>query len=173
MRRNYMKRMGACIVLSACILVGSTYAGAPGSKEDPLVTKSYVDDQVKDLQEAMGQGNYGVLEEQLAAQSLLIEELRKQLETTAQPAQTYELITIAAGGTLIAEQGTEMILRAGKANIMGSYNGGVQDVTEGVDLQHGQEAPKYHLLISPRTEGRGLFAETEIIVMVRGGYTIQ
>ena len=166
-----MKKLVTCVALSSLILVGSAYAADPGSKEDPIVTKSYVDDKVA---------------AELKAQETALASLKAELETMQQTMQqmgstatptpthaTYELVTIPAGYSIIGEQGTEMILRAGRALVRGTETGGVQDVTDGIDLADGALAPKYHLMIMPRTENRGIIAETEIIVMVRGGYTIQ
>ena len=167
-----MKRIIASIAISTVILGGSIYAADPGSKEDPLVTKSYVDSKIEGLRE--DKTSTTELEKKLNEQQQLIDLLFNEISNIqGGEKSTYELVTIGEGQTLVGEQGTEIILRAGKARVVGSANGGVQDVTDGVDLKHGQDAPKYHLTIIPRTEGRGLFAETEIIVMVRGGYTIQ
>ncbi|MGL4799603.1 MAG: hypothetical protein ACRCWY_09465 [Cellulosilyticaceae bacterium] len=171
-----MKKMATSIALCTLLLAGTTYAAVnqAGSKEDPLVTKSYVDKQIA----AMGGSSSSTshLAEQIKAQQDLLDILLEQvsgLQSGTTSGAKYELVTIPQGSSIIGEQSSEMILRGGRGKIVGSANGGVQDVTDGVDLQHGVAAPKYHLMIIPRTEGRGIFAETEIIVMVRGGYTIQ
>lgn len=171
-----MKKIVVGIAISTLILAGTTYGAIsdPGSKEDPIVTKSYVDKKIAEL--GGSNSNTSYLEEQVKAQQqvldLLLEQMN-QLQPGASSNQTYELVSMSQGQRIIGDQGTEMILRSGKGSVIGSINGGIQDVTEGVDLQDGDSAPKYHLMIIPRTEGRGIFAETDIIVMVRGGYTIQ
>ncbi len=83
-----------------------------------------------------------------------------------------QVVTVPAGRTLTCEAGTEVILRAGRATAVGSSLGGLSDVTAGKDIQTGQAVTANHLLITPRTDGRGLRAATECIVMVRGPFSV-
>ena len=81
------------------------------------------------------------------------------------------VVNLPAGGKLVCEAGTEIVLRAGRATAMGSPLGGLADVTAGKDVQTGQPVSPNHLLIVPRNDGRGLQAVTDCILMVRGPYT--
>ena len=67
-------------------------------------------------------------------------------------------------------------MRSGNAVIYTEVASGVADLTDGKDLLNGQVAPKNHLLSFPR-EGRGIQVKegqtSNLIVMVRGGYTIK
>ncbi|MGE5484561.1 MAG: hypothetical protein ACM3X4_06060 [Ignavibacteriales bacterium] len=85
---------------------------------------------------------------------------------------SLQVVTVPAGKTLTCEAGTEIVLRAGKATAVGSDLGGLSDVTAGKDIQTGQAVTANHLLIVPRSDGRGLRASTEIVVMVRGAYAV-
>ena len=85
---------------------------------------------------------------------------------------TFEIVDVPAGKTIYGKQGAEMIIRSGEGRIVASLAGGVQDVTDGVDLAADVIAPKNNLLIIPREDGRGIFANKAMTIMVRGGYTI-
>jgi len=83
------------------------------------------------------------------------------------------VVDVPAGGRLIADAGTELILRAGQATAIDSPLGGLANVTAGHDLKRGEHIPANHLLIIPRGDGRGLLAVTDVIVLVRGGYRLE
>ena len=75
---------------------------------------------------------------------------------------------------LIGDAGSEIILRSGSATAITSPSGGLSDVTAGTDITEGKPIPANHLLIIPRSDGRGIFVtKNSTFVMVRGGYTIR
>jgi hypothetical protein len=115
----------------------------PGSEQDPLVSKSYVDAR--------------------------LEAFLSQLSVGAE----MTVVELGAGQKLIAGAGTEIIVRGGSAVIIDSELGGLCDVTEGKDLRKGEPAPANHLLLVPRDDGRGIQAIGAAIVMVRGAYTVE
>ncbi len=82
------------------------------------------------------------------------------------------VIQIKAGQTLTAEGGAEIILRSGQATVVETTNG-LADVTQGKDLTRGTTVPLNHLLIVPRSDGRGIKALTDGFVMVRGVFTVK
>ncbi|MGI6746978.1 MAG: hypothetical protein ACOX4V_01820 [Anaerovoracaceae bacterium] len=140
-----MKRV-ITLVIVITILALTVVAAAsetPGSKEDPVVTKSYVDNQIARL---MGSGG---------------------------STETYKAIMLTAGQKLIGHEGTEVILRSGEATAIDNGVNGISDVTGAMDLMTGQKVAQNHLLLIPRSDGRGIQATTEIWVMVRGTYTIE
>lgn len=157
--------------LMTFVVVATTLYAADsglGTTDDPLVTKSYVDQKV-----AESSKNPEVKEE-LEAQQLLIETLLNELEAVkAQKSSTYEVVTVKEGQAILGKDGSEIIIRGGEAIVIGSDAGGLQDMTEGVDVSDNMMAPKFHLLIVPREDGRGLLATKTLTVMVRGGYTLQ
>lgn len=107
-------------------------APEPGSEQDPLVSKSYVDDYVQ-----------------------------------------LRVVTLAAGQQLIGDGGTEIILRGGKTTAIGTAAGGLSDLTGGKDLVTGVTVPPNHLLLVPRSDGRGVKAVTDAILLVRGPHSIR
>lgn len=132
-----MRKIRIVAVLSLCLLTLFVFQGAfagesvPGSEEDPLVSRSYVD---------------------------------KRLN--------FEVLNVQEGETLFCSAGTEVILRSGQASAVDSPNGGLADVTSGQDIRQGEGVTANHLIIVPRDDGRGLFALTDIIVMIRGSYSL-
>lgn len=91
----------------------------------------------------------------------------------AEPAPTWQVITLQKGEKLFAKAGCELILRAGKAYAMASVDGGVADLTEGVDLTTGTQVTTNHHLLVPRSDGRGLSFVESSYLMVKGDYEIK
>ncbi len=159
------KKMKLGMIMLATLVVGSSvYAakGDAGSSNDPLVTKSYVDSKVTQLQKTV--------EVQASMIDLLAQEINNMGK---EESSGYEVVTVPAGQSIVGKQGTEIIVRSGNGQVLASDGGGLQDMTEGTDLLGGSEIPKYHLVIIPREDGRGIYATKDLIVMVRGGYNIQ
>lgn len=159
------KKMKLGMIMLATLVVGSSvYAakGDAGSSNDPLVTKSYVDSKVTQLQKTV--------EVQASMIDLLTQEINNMGK---EESSSYEVVTVPVGQSIVGKQGTEIIVRSGNGQVLASDGGGLQDMTEGTDLLGGSEIPKYHLVIIPREDGRGIYATKDLIVMVRGGYNIQ
>lgn len=154
----------------AVLSVGTVYAADSliGTENDPVVTKSYVDK----LFASVTGGSNSQLEQKIAEQEQLIELLIQQVGTLQESASGFQIVTVQAGSTIYGKQGSEMIIRSGQGSIVASAAGGVQDVTDGVDLAGGQNAPNNNMLIIPREDGRGIRATKTMVIMVRGGYTI-
>lgn len=159
------------IALGIIVLSVSTVYAADsliGTDNDPVVTKSYVDK----LFASVTGGSNSQLEAKVAEQQQLIELLLKQVGELQDNASGFQIVTVQAGSTIYGKQGSEMIIRSGQGTIIASAGGGVQDVTDGVDLSGGQAAPNNNMLIIPREDGRGIRASKTMVIMVRGGYTI-
>mgnify|MGYP000872864204 FL=1 len=144
-KEEQMKRVVASVIVIVLLALTAVAAaaGTPGSEEDPVVTKSYVDNQIARLTGSGGS------------------------------AETYKAVQLTAGQRLIGNEGTEVILRSGEATAIDNGANGVSDVTGAMDLMTGKSISQNHLLLIPRSDGRGIQATTEIWVMVRGAYTIQ
>lgn len=156
-----MKRIGQLLTVVVCVALG-VYIGShlnlnanglvdpnmPGTANDPLVTKSYVDQAIRNA--AGGAPGTG----------------------TAQSGMN--VIQLTPGQRLMAGEGAEFVVRVGKAVAFSSDTNGIPDLTGGQDLASGTAIPLNHLLWFPR-EGRGIQpAATEsntIFVMVRGPYS--
>lgn len=82
---------------------------------------------------------------------------------------------VLVGTRIIADAGTEIILRYsnGQTTAIASNLGGLSDVTGGYDIQNGQAIPANHLLIIPRSDGRGVTIASHSIFMIRGSYRVE
>jgi hypothetical protein len=146
---------GLVVLLITCYAV---FAAVPGSEDDPLVSKSYIEEtiipQIKEyIDDKISRlnGNNG--------------ENISSIE--------FAVVSVTNGQSLIGQGGTELILRMGTANIIATEKGGIADVTAGTDLSNGVKMPSNHLLIIPLSDGRGLKATSDILVMVKGSYVLE
>ncbi len=155
MKRRRLKFMITAVVLSVCTMFTVVLAD-PGTEGDPLISKSYIDDYLLPKIEQMidskiaglGGGN-----------------------SQAASAEVFEVVSLKAGEKVICSAGAELILRMGKATIVATEKGGLADTTAGYDLADGMAMPPNHLLIVPVSDGRGVVATTDVLVMIKGGYS--
>lgn len=85
----------------------------------------------------------------------------------------WKVADLKTGQVLTGRAGSELILRRGQAAVVDTTGNGIPDVTAGVDIHAGDVAPINHLLVIPREDGRGIKAMSPVVVMYRGGATIQ
>ena len=146
MELNLKKRL-VIIITAGFILAGASYMlAAPGGEDDPIITLSYI-------------------------KQVLIPSITDQIKEICAP--EFKVVDIEAGKNVICGAGTELILRKGSAKIIATQKGGIANVTAGVDLPHDAEVPANSLLIVPLPDGRGIAAVDDVIVMIKGEYTIQ
>jgi hypothetical protein len=170
--------LGLFLLVSIAVVTFSIYSSTsadgvaiqPGSVDDPMVTKSYVDEQVK-LQVA-AQINAQVATE-VAAQ---MEKFKKDLPAAGSGGgAALTVVQLAAGQTLMAEAGSELIVRNGYVTAVSTDGNGIPDVTGGKDIAAKSAIALNHLLIFP-TDQRGIKPVPNkkdlIFVMVRGGYKL-
>lgn len=92
---------------------------------------------------------------------------------TVKTEMSFSVVSLKAGQQIVGDAGCEMILRQGKATIFSTEKGGISDVTLGGDHPNGSNMPANHLLIVPVGDGRGITAETDVLVMVKGKYAVK
>ncbi|OQB13234.1 MAG: hypothetical protein BWY15_01864 [Firmicutes bacterium ADurb.Bin193] len=137
-------------ILISAMLVGIIGFGtgvmlaAPGDESDPVVTLSYIE-------------------------SVLMPSVTKQIEQS----QAFQVVNVGQDKRVICEAGTELVLRMGKATVISSEKGGLADITSGVDLQNGSAVPLNSLLIVPLSDGRGVVTQSDVILMIKGKYTVE
>lgn len=154
----------ALLTIMTLAVVGGTVSSAagaePGTSGDPVVSQSYVDAKVADLNNQIS-----ALKQQIS---------QGTSGTSGQPqAAKFQVIgPVAPGKKIITGESTEIVLRSGTATAIGSQYGGVADLITGTDLQTGSNVPVNHLLLVPRDDGRGIAITSEAWVLIRGSYTI-
>ena len=156
-KRYIIFRLGA-LAAAVCALATVVLA-EPGASDDPLISKSYIENQ---LMPQIKQ----YIESRLA-------EVGGGSGAAAGTADKFNVVNASAGQQIICSAGTELILRMGSASVIATEKGGIADTTDGFDLADGAFMPSNHLLIVPVSDGRGVRATTDIIVMIKGGYTVK
>lgn len=172
------------VTTAAVLLAGGVWAGSllnvtaegagvgsqPGTADDPVVTKSYVDQQI---QKAL---SGGAITTPVATATPSPSSAPTATTSPTTSSNESVIVDVKPGQTLIASAGAEFIVRAGKAVIFSQDANGVADLTDGKDLLNGVAAPTNHLLSFPRN-GRGITVQEGqtlgLVVMVRGGYTLK
>lgn len=130
-------------------------SSSPGNVDDPIVTKSYVDQSVA---------------------KLVKEELEKLGSGGSSSSAKLEVVTVPWGSKVIVEDGGELIVRSGKAIAYSTDANGLSDMTDGLDIAPGKPVAANHLILFPRG-GRGVEADPKqakgLIVLVRGAYQLK
>lgn len=147
---------GIIFILISAILTVNIVMAEPGGEDDPIISLSYIQNTVIPEIKAY-------IDEKIASVS----------GSSQGVATSFNVVEISKGQRLIADAGCELILRMGKATIIATQKGGIADVTSGFDRGHNTEMPSNHHMIVPVGDGRGIVADTNIIVMVKGGYSIK
>ncbi|MDQ7788817.1 MAG: hypothetical protein RDU41_02055 [Clostridia bacterium] len=141
-----MKRIILLSTVALLLGIGlffSVYASAdrsePGTSADPLVTKSFVEEYVQ-----------------------------KQLSQAPSGGGAWQIVTLSPGQVFLGGEGTEFIVRGGQAIVVDPTGSGIPSLTSGTNLANGRSMPANHLGLIPRKDGRGLKANTSVIIMYRG-----
>lgn len=143
-------------ILTMTLVIGFG-AGSPGSEDDPIVTKGYVDSVVEKLKESFGKD---------------IEAVKADVKKASGGSTGWEVVRVPGKTTVVGETGTEMILRSGSATAVDNGKNGISDLTGGKDLRMGNNITQNHLLLIPGSDGRGIKTVGECFVMINGGYTL-
>ncbi|GHV45542.1 hypothetical protein FACS189492_2870 [Clostridia bacterium] len=147
MKKVVMLALGISLLI---LVVGVLAApGDPGGEDNPLVDMKYIE-------------------------SVLMPSVEQRIAESARTAApTFEVIEVKPGQKVLCEAGTELILRMGSAKIIATQKGGIANVTGGLDLPDGAAVPANSLLIVPLADGRGVLAENDVLLMIKGGYEVQ
>jgi len=164
----------------------------PGSDADPIVTKSYVDEQtgilaarIDSLADEVDKltEQASTLTKQLEKAAVTITELtakvadlESKLSGSGNGGSKFEVIKLTKGQQLIAGASAEIILRSGSATAIAGEFGGLADVSsdKSLELMTGDSVPLNHLLIVSRDDGRGIKIESnEAYLLFKGEYAIK
>ncbi|TCO73149.1 hypothetical protein [Marinisporobacter balticus] len=162
------RRKAFFIILSTCMVILSfsyivmAMGTDPGSQEDPIITKSYVELRNQQLKFYIDQK---------------IEELSVKTNNEKQTnlqTPVFEIVEVQKGQRVIGGASTEIIIRSGGALAIASASGGVADLISGKDLKNGEIIPLNHLLLLPRDDGRGIEVFVDkTFILIKGSYGIQ
>ncbi|MBQ8389849.1 MAG: hypothetical protein IJX52_02580 [Oscillibacter sp.] len=150
------------VVAALCV---TAFAVEPGSKKDPLVTLSYLEDiffdEIMDkVDERIGERNKEIAEEISG-------------ESASESADTFSVVTLSNGQVLTGDIGCEVMLRVGSAVCTSPSAPGLIDETNATTLNNGGSLQQNHMYMMT-IEDRGVKATSDTVkVLVRGGYTIE
>lgn len=156
--QSLLAAVAAIVIIGAIGWYQSANAdtSTPGGTSDPIVTKSYVDKKIAELQGQPGTGTGA--------------------DGGSSSANGLEVVTLPFGSKLIVDGGGEVIVRTGQAIAYSTDANGLSDMTDGLDIAPGKAIKTNHLILFPRG-GRGVEADPKqskgLIVLVRGGYQIK
>ena len=161
----------SAIILASFVILGSADGVIPGSEGDPLVTLSFVEKKIEQIKYYIDSttGSMANYQEQLDKKDEEIQELKQKVQS----ALTFKVEQLKKGQILLAGEGAEIIIRSGKTTAVYGKNGGLSDITSAKDLKSGEAIIINHMLISSRDDGRGIKAEGEVFLIIKGGYTLK
>ena len=155
------KKFKIATIILCLALCFSAVLAEPGGNDDPLISQSYIENvrmpSIKQYVESrIAEVNSG-----------------SGSGSGSGTAESFKVVEVKKDRQLICSAGTELILRMGTATIIATEKGGLADTTAGFDLANNAPMPANHLLIVPVADGRGIKATADVLVMVKGGYTIK
>lgn len=160
------KLTSAFLLILAALTLCVSADGVYSSKDDPLVSLSYVND---------------VLGPEIMAQVMakIDKEYVKLSDISLASAGLYTSLTVNKGQTLMASSCCEVIVLAGNSVsvITSAANqkagAGISDLTAGTTVTNGNVLPSNHYLIIPKGDGRGFTVTSETAnILIRGEYNI-
>ena len=165
-----MKQKTIIVILSIALVLSigggiAVYAASTlGSRDDPLITRSYLTDRFSpDLLKT--------LEDEMDAKIAEAEgRINKTIsENGSTTANSYVLVTLTAGQKLRGFEGTELLLRSGAGTC--AATGGMLDLSSGEMLANGSALAANHLYLLS-AEGDCFAATSGATLLVRGTYSI-
>jgi hypothetical protein len=146
-----MKKIRWVIFVVLLLVFAFIVFANPGSEADPLVSKSYVDGRISEIMRVL-EGHAG--------------------GASSGGGAAFTPVSVAAGQTIYAGEGTEIILRSGRGVIVTATDG-VTNATTGADLRNSAAVAQNNLLIFPRDDGRGIRVTSNAWFIVKGAYTVR
>ena len=153
------------IITISGVCAAASAARAPGGSEDPVVTKSYVDMRIDQVAANIGNAPQAGADMDALKQAVL-NELRTE-------AAAFAPVHAAAGQVILGGEGTEIVLRSGRAAGFCPGENGMVDATDGAEIYSGYDVPVNHLVLVPRDDGRGVVTQSEEAwFIIKGAYQI-
>lgn len=147
---------GIIFILISALLTVNIVMAEPGDTDDPVISLSYIQNKV------------------IPELKAYVDEKISSISSTGGESggQVFKVVEIEKGKKFIGDAGCELILRMGSGTVIATEKGGIADTTAGFDLPNLTPMPSNHLLIVPLADGRGFVADTDVIIMVKGGYKV-
>lgn len=179
-----MKKNQWPIRLASGALVVLTLAGVAlatetqGTQSDPLVSLSYLTDVVTPSVLAEVDSTVALRESELVTQlEAVATTYAQEVESTltggasGQSTSNYTVLTLSAGQKVTGSIGTEFLLRGGTGTCIADSVPGLINMTDGTTLSNGGALLVNNLYLST-VDGRGVQATTDVVLLVKGTYTV-
>jgi len=177
MKKSILWVITVVLILTALLNIGLAATGTPGSDSDPLITSSYLDKKIQEITSSIETvvSNFEAKIEQNNTNLTVLDKKVEEISNISKGSSgsVYEIVNLPAGKQIICQSSTEVIVRTGKAKVVSLNSSGLSDVTAGYDASPGSFIETNHLLIVPRTDGRGIIAQEACVLMVKGTYSIK
>lgn len=175
MRRN-RRRTLLCAGLALALCAGAALA-ATGDQNDPLVTKSYLEQTVIPDVVSQVEAKAAARQTELAkALGDQIEQYKKDVASLGSGGSgsgaSYTLVTLTSGQTMHLEVGCEMMLRVGSAVVNAGTSPALIDVSTGGTINAGASLTKNHLYMATIADRTLTPTAATVKLLVRGGYTV-
>ena len=153
--------LSVVLALVLGIGIGGYAASGYGSQSDPLVTLSYLTDeltpQIMDQVQDMIDQKAGELGG----------------EAPSGAGETYRLLTLTSGQRVVGGVGCEILLRVGTAECVADDSPGLVDLSSTGSINSGDTLETNHLYMVT-IEGHGFEATAQTVkILVRGDYTVE
>ncbi|MFI3230036.1 MAG: hypothetical protein R3Y29_00600 [bacterium] len=154
--------IGTQIFLSSIISMSViAFATQAGSAEDPLVTKSYVDAEIKKALEDIIIGD------------IVLEDIIGDIKIDNN-FNSFVPVLVEANQAILGKEGTEIILRSGSGvSIVPEGVSEIANITAGKNVFNNETVETNHLLIISRDDGRGVKVSVNSWFLVKGDYVIK
>lgn len=170
MKKSIFASLSVALFLFIYLSNSNSYVMAlqPGSSEDPLITRSYLERRLSTLEI----NNHTVLSDEVL--NFIIEDITRRIFSQLSYVEkgTFKPVSANTGQLIIGDEGTEIILRVGSALIFSEVDNGVVNITTGRELLNGDRVDINNKLIVPRDDGRGVFVTEDSWFIIRGNYSI-
>jgi len=164
MTKQKLAKMIAASLAVGTLCFGVIVNAQPGTPDDPLVSRSYVNTRIASLEAQIAQ-----LTALLESGGVTVTDPGHHVHAPAVERELFAVVRAEPGMVLIGGASTEIILRAGEATVIAGPNG-LANVTTGIDVMNGQAVQLNHLLIVPQADGRGMRFHTTAYLMIKGDY---
>lgn len=159
-RKKYYFLVLLVVFSLVLVHIGQASAASSSTQDITVASQDYVDAKISELNAKIDQ-----LTQQLQSQSKF---------------DTYDVISLDIGQTLIAGASSEIIVRSGVATAISGKNGDpladmTTDDSKKTNIYTGQTVPINHLLLVSRDDGRGIKAVggDKVYILFKGTYTIK
>ena len=170
-RKRLVTFLSVFVGLVLAVGIWAVASTSYGSQSDPLITLSYITDvltgQITEKVNTMIDTKLSVFSDELNTRITALENQSGGSGSFS----SFSVVSLSEGQTLTGEVGTELMLRVGTARCYASGSPGLIDTTTAGTLENDGSMITNHMYMVT-ISGRGMKASSNVMVLVRGEYTV-